>query len=36
LGPSLLGFVVKGPLQRQGNTLLEGLQHKLRPVERRL
>lgn len=36
LGPSLLGFIVKGPLQRQANSLLEGLQHQLRPVERRL
>lgn len=36
LGPSVLGFIVKGPLQRQAESLSEGLQHKLRPIERRL
>lgn len=36
VGPSVLGFIVKGPLQRQADSLLEGLQHKLRPIERRL
>jgi hypothetical protein len=36
LAPSVLGFIVKGPLQRQADSLLEGLQHQLLPIERRL
>ena len=36
LGPSLLGFIVKGPLQKQADELIAALKQKLLPIERRL
>ncbi len=36
LGPSLLGFVLKGSLQKQSDALLAALKQKLLPIERRL